>query len=91
MSTRIHIVVDEEEKERFRRQAERQGKSLTAWIREAAREKFEAEADRTHLETQEELNAFFASCDRRERDPEPDWEAHRGVIERSVRTGGAET
>ena len=91
MSTRIHIVLDEEEKERFRRQAEREGRSLAAWIREAAREKLEAGAARSRLETREELAEFFASCDRRETEPEPDWEEHREVIERSTRSGGSQT
>jgi hypothetical protein len=65
--------------------------SLAAWIREAAREKMETGATRSRLETREELREFFASCDRREKEPEPDWETHRRVIERSARSGGSET
>ncbi len=91
MSTRIHIVLDPAEKERFRRQAEREGKSLAAWIREAAREKLAADARRVSIQTVEELRAFYAACDRRETSREPDWEDHRRVIERSARSGGTDT
>ena len=60
-TTRIHVPLDEAEKERFRRQAEREGKSLAAWLRDAAREKLAAAERRPAIETVEELRAFFAS------------------------------
>ncbi len=88
--TRIHIVVDEEEKERFRGCAVGEGKTLSEWLREAAREKLRQE-DPSRFDTLEELRAFFASCDARERRDEPDWEEHRRVIEGSARSGAAET
>ena len=89
MTSRIHIVVDEEDKERFRRQAEREGKSLSAWLREAARARL-SERRESALDTGEELRAFFEACDDRESAPEPDWEEHRRVVERSARSGAAE-
>lgn len=89
MTSRIHIVVDEEDKERFRRQAEREGKSLSAWLREAARARL-SERRASALDTAEELRAFFEACDDRESAPEPDWEEHRRVVERSLRSGAAE-
>lgn len=88
MKGRIHIVLDEAEKQRFRRQAEREGKSLSAWIRDAAREKL-AEAAAVRLDTLDELRAFFAGCDERETRAEPDWAEHRRVIEASQRSGSA--
>lgn len=91
MTERIHIVVDPAEKERFRLLAEREGKSLSAWLREAAREKVAAAGTRAGLETGEALRAFFAACDQREMGREPDWEEHRFVIERSVGSGASET
>ena len=36
MATRIQVVVDEVEREAFREQAEREGVSLSAWLRAAA-------------------------------------------------------
>jgi hypothetical protein len=88
--TRIHIVVAEEEKERFRCCAEREGKTLSEWLREAAREKLQ-QAGPLRLDTVQELRSFFASCDAREGQDEPDWEEHRRVIEGSARSGAAET
>lgn len=90
MTSRIHIVVDEEEKERFRRQAAREGKSLSAWLREAARSRL-ARRQQPSLDEVEELRAFFEACDEREAGPEPDWKDHRRVIERSVGSGAADS
>lgn len=41
--------------------------------------------------TQDDLEDFFASCDAREEGTEPDWEEHLQVIERSRRSGLAES
>ncbi len=90
MSTRIHIVLDEAEKELFRRQAKLEGKSLAAWIREAARERLAAAQARRTFQTVEELRAFYRASDAAETRREPDWEEHRRVIERSIRSGGGE-
>lgn len=86
---RIHILVDEQAKARYRRHAAREGKSLGAWLREAAEEKLARERAVDRLETVAELRAFFERCDARERAPEPDWAEHRRVIDRS-RSGGTE-
>jgi len=88
VSTRIHVVVDEAEKERFRRRAARRGMTLSAWLREAARERLERER-RVTLDTLEALGDFFDACDGREGGEEPDWEEHRRVIERSAASGAA--
>lgn len=88
MDTRIHILVREADKARYRHQAEREGKSLGAWLREAAEEKLEAARSR-RFQSAEELRAFFEESEAREPAPEPDWEEHRRVIERS-RTEGIE-
>lgn len=76
MSTRIHIVVEEHEKERFRREATRRGTSLSAWLREAAREQL-AEGASSGLDSLEALREFFDECDQRESGVEPDWEPGR--------------
>lgn len=89
MASRIQVVVDDEEKERFRRQAAREGKSLSAWLREAARSRM-ARRGAPRLDTVEELQDFFHACDERETEPEPDWKEHRRMIERSTRSGTAE-
>ena len=83
MSTRIHLVLDAAAKARYRAQAEREGKSLAEWLREAAEDRLRAARDRRSLRSPEALEEFFAACDAREGDPEPDWSEHRTVIERS--------
>jgi hypothetical protein len=89
--TRIHILLDEAEKERFRQQAEREGKSLAAWLREAARDRLAAAVRRPAIETVPDLRAFFAACTERETSDEPEWDDHRRVIERSIRSGAADS
>ena len=79
MTSRINLVVDPSEKERYRRHASRAGLTLSEWLREAAREKAEAAESRRGLDTVEELREFFEECDARERGHEPDWEEHRRV------------
>lgn len=79
MTSRIHILLDESEKDRYLRQAEREGKSLGAWLRAAEHG--------PSLRTRAELQRFFDGCDAREHGREPDWTEHRAAIERSRRSG----
>ncbi|HEX7050874.1 MAG TPA: hypothetical protein VF188_11770 [Longimicrobiales bacterium] len=91
MVERIHMVVGREEKERFRASAARAGKSLSEWLREAAEEKLKASSAARRLESAADLRAFFEECDAREHGREPDWDVHREIIERSIRTGDTAT
>jgi hypothetical protein len=91
MKERIHLILDTDEKERFKRVAAKEQKTLSSWLRDAAREKADAVEGRARLETREALEAFFQRCDERESGQEPDWEEHRRVIERSIRAGGTDT
>lgn len=86
---RIHLLIDEAERERFRRQAEREGKSLAAWLRDAARDRLTAAEPQRQMRTLEELRAFFAACGARETGREPEWDEHRRVIEQSIGSGAA--
>lgn len=90
MTDRIHIVVREEEKERYRRSAEEAGLTLSEWLREAAREKL-ASKHAGRIKTVEDLDAFFAECraGHEGEGPEPDWEDHKKAIEASIRSGTA--
>ena len=87
MPVRVQVILDEAERERFRREAVREGLSLSAWMRRAARERLAAGKSARRLRTLDDLDAFFGECDARERGREPDWEEHRRVIERSRRAG----
>ncbi|HEX6589083.1 MAG TPA: hypothetical protein VF039_08675 [Longimicrobiales bacterium] len=89
MDERIHIVVRREEKQRFRRMAERQGQTLSEWLRDAAREKLEAAEANAGLGSAQALHSFFAALD--EAGVEPDWSEQRALIERSKGRGAAET
>lgn len=89
MTDRIHLVVREEEKERYRATAERAGLSLSEWLREAAREKLGRDSRGTRLDTVANLRSFFAECDARHQGegPESDWEEHKRVIQAGQRSG----
>jgi hypothetical protein len=86
MSTRIQVVMDEVEREAFRRAADREGLSLSDWLRRAGRERLRA-AGEPGLGSVEALRAFFEDCRRREGGREPDWQEHRAVIEESKASG----
>lgn len=82
MSARIQVLADPGDKARWREQAAREGKSLGAWIREAAEEKYVASRGRCRLRTVSDLQRFFAECDAMEGEgAEPEWEEHKRVIE----------
>ena len=82
MSTRVQVVMDEIEREAFRRAAAREGLSLSDWLRRAARARLEATV-RTGPCSVDELRVFFEDCRQRERGNEPGWEQQRIVIEES--------
>ena len=83
MVERIYIVVDRAEKERYRRLAAREGKSLSEWLRAAAQTRAAATRDAAGLNTAEGLRDFFEEIDRRESGREPDWDEQKEVIARS--------
>ena len=70
--------------------ARRHGMSLSAWLRDAGREKAAAGEFEERIRSKEALRNFFAECDQRERGREPDWEEHREVIDRSKRSGAGD-
>ena len=63
---RIDFVVTEPNMARYRRQAQREKKSLSAWLREAAEEKLAA-ATGSGPFALEDLRRFNAECDTRKR------------------------
>ncbi|MCL7938259.1 MAG: hypothetical protein M8860_08595 [marine benthic group bacterium] len=87
MSSRIHIVVDESEKEQFVRRAREEGKNLSQWLRDVARQALLRGDGGPKLTSVDQLRSFFARCDERESGREPDWDEHRRIIEQSVARG----
>ena len=77
---RIHFIVKETAKMRYRDQARREGKSLGEWFREAAEEKLAAARPRRF--TVEELREFAAKCDAMHPpgEREMDWEEMKQII-----------
>lgn len=90
MAVRVQVILDEEEKELFRREARREGLSLSAWLRRAGEERLHGRPASRKMDTVEDLRAFFSSCDRREEGREPDWHEHLAVISASKRSGAAD-
>ena len=80
MSVRIQVILDEEEAARFRSQAQKETKSLSAWLRDAGKKVLEENGQPYALKDTALLEAFFRECKNREKGSEPDWEAHKTLI-----------
>ncbi len=85
MSVRIQVLLDKAEADEIRHLARSEGVSVSAWFREAGRERARAAREKARFATPDSLQAFFAACDERRGgdEPEPDWEEHLRVIESS--------
>ena len=86
-STRVQVILDEEEREAIRRESSRTGTSLSGFLRAAALEKLESSRSRRRIGNRQELRAFFRACDEREKGREPDWAEHLRTLDRSRRRG----
>ena len=58
---RVQLVMADEDRERFAEQARREGISLSAWLRAAARERLAARQRVKLFETPEDVEEFFRS------------------------------
>jgi hypothetical protein len=87
---RIQVLVEEGQQEQFRRQAEREGLSLSAWLRRAGQERLGARRGR-RITSLRDLKAFFRAVDAREKGREPDWDEHKAAIARSRASGQSGT
>ena len=87
---RVQLVIPDEDRDRFARQARREGMTLSAWLRAAARKRLEAQQRCEPFESEADLPAFFRECDALAGPAsEPDWEEHLAVIAESRRRGAA--
>lgn len=89
MSSRVQVIVSDEELEAFRHEAASQKMSLSNWLRQAGLRQLEARRRRP-IHTAEDLREFFASLPE-EGGPEPDWEGHLRVMDESRGRGAAAT
>ncbi len=89
---RVQLVMADEDRERFAEQARRDGMSLSAWLRAAARERLAARQRVKLFETPEDVEEFFRSYASLEGpEKEPDWDEQLGVINESRGKGAAGT
>ena len=81
---RVQLVIPDEDRDRFVRQAQNEGMTLSEWLRAAARQRLE-EQQRSHpFESPADLEEFFHACDALEGpEREPDWQDHLTVIDES--------
>lgn len=89
---RVQLVMADEDRERFVEQARREGMSLSAWLRAAARERLATRQSMKPFETAEDVEEFFRSCASLEGpEGEPEWDEHLGVINKSRGRGASGT
>jgi hypothetical protein len=87
MSVRVQVILDEEEVTRFKSQAMKESKSLSAWLRDAGKNMIEINRQQQRLTDPDSLNRFFRKCNERENGVEPDWEDHKRLILDSYQAG----
>ena len=82
------MMMPDTDKYSFVHQARREGMSLSAWLRVAARERLERSQKDQKFKSEEEMREFFKRCDERAGPGrEPDWEEHLKVINESRSRG----
>lgn len=91
MAERVQVILRPEEKLRLQRQAEREGTSLSAWLRQVALERLAQTAAKEQISSAAQLRSFWKQCAAIEEGQEPDWEQHRAVITRSTQSGASDT
>ena len=84
---RIQVIIPDQDRERFARQAKQEGMTFSAWLRTAAQARVEER--RRRFSAPAELEEFFSRCDALDGPAtEPEWSEHLEVMRRS-RTAGA--
>ena len=86
MSLRVKVILDEEEAARFRMQAQKESKSLSAWLRDAGRQMLKLAHQHQPLTNPESLKQFFQQCAGMEEGTEPDWEEQKRIILEGYKT-----
>ena len=87
MSVRVQVILNEEEANRFKSQAMRESKSLSAWLRDAGNKMIDMNREQQRLTDPESLKEFFRKNDERENGVEPDWEDHKRLLLDSYQAG----
>ena len=89
---RVQLIIPDEEKGQYIHQARKEGLTLSAWLRVAAKERLERNTRNDPFESIAEIKQFFAKCDKLESGgTEPDWEQHLFVIDETRKRGMTST
>lgn len=89
---RIQLVLSSEDRDRFFHEAQKEGISLSEWLRRAGRDRARRDSSQGRFSSAVEVATFFADCDAtKEEGTEPDWDQHQSVINASRRHGASET
>jgi len=83
MSVRVQVILDEGELAKFKSQALKESKSLSAWLREAGKKILKENEKREPLREPVFLRGFFKECNKREKGAEPDWNEQKRLILKS--------
>ena len=87
MSVRVQVILDEAELAKFKSQALKESKSLSAWLREAGKKILQENQKREPLREPVFLREFFKECNKREKGAEPDWDEQKSLILKSYQGG----
>ena len=87
MSVRIQVILKEDEAAKFKSQAIKESKSLSAWLREAGKKMLDLEHRQQSLTNPDSLKKFFQVCNKREQGVEPEWEDHKRLIKEGFQSG----
>lgn len=89
---RVQLVIPDEDRDRFVHQARKEGMTLSAWLRAAARQRLRQRQREGVFEGTAEMEEFFRTCDALGGpSQEPDWEEHLVLINESRLRGAAGT
>ena len=86
MSLRVQVILEERDALKFRSQAIKESKSLSAWLRDAGKKMLETKETAPWADS-ESLKLFFKRCREHEKGREPEWEEHKQNILRASRSG----
>ena len=81
---RVHLLIPDDDRDRFAHQAQREGMSLNAWLIAAARQRLAQKLGSVPFESAMDLQRFFRECDAIDGpELEPNWEEHLETINES--------
>jgi hypothetical protein len=87
MSVRVQVILNEKEATRFKSQALKESKSLSAWLRDAGNKMIDLNQQQQRLTDPDSLKRFFKKCNQQDSGIEPDWEDHKRLILDSYQAG----